>query len=189
MYYLSDFIVGEFDRLGCFALYALLRHYCIIAALLLRHCHVTTAPLLRHCYVGCAFSTLPWLSFGSIFTFSSTRLGAIETRRFRRFFFVAPYAISASFLRCCWSTEWRNGTVTFVDSSSWISGELGSGFDRHIYISVLASHGGISLTLYIVTKPTDSSNSYQNYLSSAVTIYIALLPSPAPPFWVLAWSF
>ena len=52
----------------------------------------------------------------------------------------------------------------------------------YIYISVLASHGGISLTLYIVTKPTDSSNSYQNCLSSAVTIYIALHPSPAPPF-------
>ena len=46
----------------------------------------------------------------------------------------------------------------------------------HIYISVLASHGGISLTLSIVTKPTDSSNSYQNCLSSAVTIDIALRP-------------
>ena len=87
----------------------------LIAALLLRHCHATTAPLLRNCYVGCAFSTLPWLSFGSIFTFSSTRLGAIETRRFRRFLrrpgllprirtskagcLRWPCAISTSFLR------------------------------------------------------------------------------------------
>ena len=86
VYYLSDFIVGEFDRLGCFALYALLRHYCIIAALLLRHCHATTAPLLRHCYVGCAIFYAAVAFFRiDIHVFSSTRLGAIETR-FRRFF-------------------------------------------------------------------------------------------------------
>jgi hypothetical protein len=68
--------------IGCFALYALLRHYYAIAASLLRLCYVTTALLLRHCYVGCAFSMLPWPPFGLIFTFSSTRLGAIETHRF-----------------------------------------------------------------------------------------------------------
>ena len=39
----------------------------------------------------------------------------------------------------------------------------------------------ISLTLYINKRPIDSYNSHQNLLSSAVSIYVALHPSPAPP--------